>query len=146
MPVHVVGMTKRCYSCGKETRVIAGVLVDNPESDQQAEARTLANSARKVPKFRLVPLPEVVGQLAEHLDDVWYQRFGVGRLTERQMDERYRWTNEAPRLSNGCFRCDAMLKEGPIASGFEDAIGPYREFEPFIIATIELRTDALSEA
>ncbi|MGP8006106.1 MAG: hypothetical protein ACLP2J_03615, partial [Acidimicrobiales bacterium] len=148
--VYVVGMVKRCYSCGDETRVIAGVLVNapSPVEEDPSQSQPLHRNRRKAsrtraPKFRFVPLPMVIGPLITRLDDDWYDRFEVGRLAEREMDEEYRFTGEGAGLTNGCRHCDAMLRTNPILDGFEEVIGTHRDYEPFVFAVVDLPVDAL---
>ena len=147
--VYVVGMLKRCYSCGDRTRVIAGVLVNGPDPADD-EGQNAVRKRRKVvvdrtPTFRFVPLPSVVEALMEVLDAEWYREHQMGPIEEREMDEEYRWSGDVAGLANGCVHCDAMLRDYPIQDAFEEAIGAHRDYAPFAFATITLPVSALPD-
>jgi len=147
--VYVVGMMKRCYSCGGSTRVIAGVLVNARDADDDA-AQNGGRKRRKVSvdpstRFRFIPLASVVGPLMAVLDAEWYRQYEVGPIEEREMDEEYRWSGDLAGLSNGCFHCDAMLRDSPIQDGFEEAIGTHRDYAPFAFATVELPVSVIPD-
>jgi hypothetical protein len=145
---YIIGMMKRCYNCGDETRVIAGILVNAPAPDVPSESHSTFLRRRKaslarLPKFRFVPLPMVIDALIDRLDADWYETYGVGRLAERERDEGYRWTGGGSGLTNGCFHCDAMLRDTPILDGLEEVIGPHRDYEHAAFATIDLAVDLI---
>jgi hypothetical protein len=147
-PVYVVGMVKRCYSCGEPTRVISGVLInapDVPDDDTNSVRKRRKVNVDRTPKFRYVTFQTVVDALIQTLDADWYRRYQVGPIEERQMDEEYQWTGDVSGVSNGCVHCDAMLRDYPIQDAFEEAIGTHREYSSFAFATIELPVSVLPE-
>ena len=145
--VYVVGMMKRCYSCGDQTRVVAGVLVNRPDTADDEGQNALRKRRKavlgRVPKFRFIPLPSVVGALMEAVDAEWYREHQMGPIEEREIDEEYRWSGEVGGLANGCVHCDAMLRDDPIQDAFQGVIGAHRDYAPFAFATITLPVSAL---
>ncbi len=154
-PVYLVGMAKRCYRCGDQTRVIAGLLCNLPApagddalTPPGSEAGTgwRHPAATEAPMFRYVPLSRIASALAAVLDRAWYERHRIAPIKERDRGPAYQWTTDSATVCNGCFHCDAMLRDDPIQQAFEDAIGPERHYDPYVFASVDVPVAVLQAA
>ncbi len=149
--VHVVGMRKRCYRCGSETMVIAGLLAHDPAAEPVEDRVPTAAGWRRRdadvgPRYRFVRLSGVVELLASVLGSSWYDERGVAPLARREREASLRFTGEVVELANGCSVCDALLRSEPIEDAFENLVANTRYYDEYVLDTIAVPAVDLEDA
>ncbi len=148
--VHVVGMPKRCYRCGEETVVIAGLLAHDPTAEAVEERMSTARWQRRNadvgPRYSYVRVSRVADLLASVLEPEWYEARRAAPLARREREANLRFTGEVVELANGCSVCDALLRSDPIEDAFENLITNTTRYDEYVLDTIAVPADGLEGA
>ncbi len=138
--VHVAGLRKRCYRCGSETTVVAGLLAYDSatgsiDDEPRGTGRELRGTAAR-PRYRYVRLSPVIELLASMLDDAWYSVRGIAPLARRRREASLQFTGELVELANGCSTCGVLLRSQPIEEGFEHLVANGHRIDEQVLDTI----------
>ncbi|MGC8463504.1 MAG: hypothetical protein ACP5P9_07540 [Acidimicrobiales bacterium] len=147
--VHVAGLRKRCYRCGHETTVVAGLLAYDAAAGSKDDELRLAGRDHRwtapEPRYRYVRLSSVIELLASMLDDAWYAVRGIAPLACRRREASLQFTGEVVELANGCSTCGVLLRSQTIEEGFENLVAHGHRIDEQVLDTISVPAVILEE-